>query len=78
MAAGSWQGTMKSIAMTGIWPWHQLATDVIGGKSGAEALHTRIRPFCVGLICTQQMLQSAKQNCTVLGWRRVASKSHIA
>ncbi len=38
---------MKSIDTTGIWPWLQLAADVIGGKNGAEALLMRIRPFSV-------------------------------
>jgi len=47
MATGFCQGIMKSIAKTGIWPWLQLAEVVIGGKNGAESLHTRIRPFSV-------------------------------
>ena len=47
MATGSCQGIMKSIATTGIWLWLQLAAVVIGGKNGAEILHTRIRPFSV-------------------------------
>jgi hypothetical protein len=47
MATGSCQGIMKYIATTGIWPWLQLAAVVIGGKNGAEAPHTRIRPFSV-------------------------------
>jgi hypothetical protein len=47
MATGSFQVIMKSIATTGIWPWLQLAAVVIGGKNGAEILHTRIRPFGV-------------------------------
>ena len=50
MATGSCQGTMRSIATTGFWPWLQLATVVIGGKNGAETLHTRIRPFSVSSI----------------------------
>jgi hypothetical protein len=40
---------MKSIATTEILPWIQLAGVVIGGKNGAGALHTRIRPFSVEL-----------------------------
>ena len=47
MATGTFQVIMKSIATTGIWPWLQLAAVVIGGKNGAEILHTRIRPFGV-------------------------------
>ena len=47
MATGSCQGIMKSIATTEILPWIQLAGVVIGGKNGAGALHTRIRPFSV-------------------------------
>lgn len=47
MATGSCQGIMKSIATTEIWLWLQLAAVVIGGKNGAETLHTRIRPFSV-------------------------------
>jgi len=47
MATVSWRGTMKRIDTTGIWPWLQLAADVIGGKNGAEALLMRIRPFSV-------------------------------
>ena len=47
MATGSCQGIMKSIATTEILPWLQLAAVVIGGKNGAGALHTRIRPFSV-------------------------------
>ena len=49
MATGSCQGIMKSIATTEILPWIQLAGVVIGGKNGAGALHTRIRPFSVEL-----------------------------
>jgi len=49
MATGSCQGIMKSIATTEILPWLQLAAVVIGGKNGAGALHTRIRPFIVTL-----------------------------
>ena len=47
MATGSCQGIMKSIATTEISPWLQLAAVVIGGKNGAGALHTRIRPVSV-------------------------------
>ena len=39
---------MRSIATTEILPWLQLAAVMIGGKNGAGALHTRIRPFSVG------------------------------
>jgi len=52
MATGSCQGIMKSIATTEILPWLQLAAVVIGGKKGAGALHTRIRPFSVRLLNT--------------------------
>ena len=48
MATGSCQGIMRSIATTEILPWLQLAAVMIGGKNGAGALHTRIRPFSVG------------------------------
>jgi hypothetical protein len=48
MATGSCQGIMKSIATTEILQWLQLAAVMIGGKNGAGALHTRIRPFSVG------------------------------
>jgi hypothetical protein len=47
MATGSCQGIMRSIATTEILPWLQLAAVMIGGKNGAGALHTRIRPFSV-------------------------------
>jgi hypothetical protein len=47
MATGFCQGIVKSIATTEILPWLQLAAVVIGGKNGAWALHTRIRPFSV-------------------------------
>jgi hypothetical protein len=53
MATGSCQGIMKSIATTEILPWLQLAAVVIGGKNGAGALHTRIRPFSVRRINKQ-------------------------
>ncbi len=49
MATGTCQGIVESIATTEILPWLQLAAVVIGGKKGAGALHTRIRPFSVGL-----------------------------
>jgi len=48
MATGTCQGIVESIATTEILPWLQLAAVVIGGKKGAGALHTRIRPFSVG------------------------------
>ncbi len=48
MATGFCQGIVKSIAITEILPWLQLAVVVIDGKNGAGALHTRIRPFSVG------------------------------
>jgi hypothetical protein len=47
MASGSCQGIMYSIATTEILPWLQHAAVVIGGKNGAGALHTRIRPVSV-------------------------------
>jgi len=50
MATGTCQGIVESIATTEILPWLQLAAVVIGGKKGAGALHTRIRPFSVGQI----------------------------
>ena len=50
MATGSCQGIMKSIATTEILTWLQLAAVMIGGKNGAGALHTRIRPFSVRLL----------------------------
>jgi hypothetical protein len=56
MARGSCQSIMKSIATTGIWPWHQLAAVVIGGKNGAETLHTSIRPFSVALTVFLRLL----------------------
>jgi hypothetical protein len=40
---------MYSIATTEILPWLQHAAVVIGGKNGAGALHTRIRPVSAGL-----------------------------
>lgn len=49
MATWSSQGIMRSIAITGIWPWLWLAAVVICGKNGAGGLHTRIRPFSVRL-----------------------------
>ena len=45
---------MESIATTEILPWLQLAAVVIGGKKGAGALHTRIRPFSVRLTLQKQ------------------------
>lgn len=48
---------MKSIATTVIWPWLQLAAVVIGGNNGAEALHTRIRPFSVRCIVDDNALE---------------------
>jgi hypothetical protein len=48
MAPGSCQGIVNSIATTEILPWLQHAAVVIGGKNGAGALHTRIRPVSVG------------------------------
>ena len=60
MATGSCQGIVKSIATTELLPWLQLAAVVIGGKNGAGALHTRIRPFSVRptehSICAQGIL----------------------
>lgn len=47
MAPGSCQGIMKTITTTEILPWLQHAAVVIGGKNGAGALHTRIRPVSV-------------------------------
>jgi hypothetical protein len=47
MATGSCQGIVNSIATTEILPWLQHAAVVIGGKNGAGALHTRIRPVSV-------------------------------
>jgi hypothetical protein len=50
MAPGSCQGIVNSIATTEILPWLQHAAVVIGGKNGAGALHTRIRPVSVRCI----------------------------
>jgi hypothetical protein len=38
---------MKTITTTEALPWLQHAAVVIGGKNGAGALHTRIRPVSV-------------------------------
>jgi len=54
---------MKSIATTGIWPWLQLAAVVIGGKNGAEILHTRIRPFGVRRTTTKHHITDAELIC---------------
>jgi hypothetical protein len=64
MATRPWQGTMKSIATTGICPWLQLAADVIRGKNGAEALLMRIRPFSV--IRTSSRLRFAIHNDRIM------------
>lgn len=58
MATGTCQGIVESIATTEILSWLQLAAVVIGGKKGAGALHTRIRPFSVSLMGRQRMLHS--------------------
>jgi hypothetical protein len=43
-------------------PWLQLAAVVIGGKNGAGALHTRIRPFSVG--CTGEARRGRMEELT--------------
>ena len=65
MATGSFQVIMKSIATTGIWPWLQLAAVVIGGKNGAEILHTRIRPFGVGWTKQKHALNQQQQQWSI-------------
>ena len=56
MAPGSCQGIVNSIATTEILPWLQHAAVVIGGKNGAGALYTRIRPFSVSRSTRQREL----------------------
>jgi len=60
MATGSCQGIMKSIATTENLPWLQLAAVVIGGKKGAGALHTRIRPFSVIQAIAPRLIRPAE------------------
>jgi len=63
MATGSCQGIMKSIATTEILPWLQHAAVVIGGKNGAGALHTRIRPVSVRRMGGRLRAHSLLQLC---------------
>jgi hypothetical protein len=63
---------MNSISTTEILPWLQHAAVVKGGKNGAGALHTRIRPVSVG-----QQATATRIGVTKAGANKVPSSLFI-